>query len=116
MGSTKRALLVTLVCWAPAAVAEEAGGPPEDEAAVVRRVSATLLGEALGGGLPLALGYALIDRSTCNPFSGCSNAPFAIGASIAPFTFAAGATATHAAFGGRAGPGFGLAGALTGYV
>jgi hypothetical protein len=117
MGSTKGACLVTLLCWASGAAADEAESLyVEDEAAVVRRVSATLIGEAIGGGVPLALGYALIDRSTCNVFSGCNSAPFAIGASVAPFTFAAGGTAAHALFGGRAGPGFGLAGALGGYV
>jgi hypothetical protein len=105
----------------PAAAPElPAASPPsaesEQDSAIIRRAGFTPLGEVIGAGLPMLVGGAFFNKASCNMFSGCDDTSLAVASSALPVLAQTGGSIGHYLGGGRAGPGFGLAGMLAGYV
>jgi hypothetical protein len=129
MGSTNRAAALGVVLWALAASAQEPPSDPdqpqpvsaesEQEDTFIRRAGFTLLGEVLGAGLPMLAGYGLEVSGPpfgCGFRGFCSDDWLAVAAFALPVTAQLGGSLGHTLAGGRAGPGFGLAGMIAGYV
>ncbi|MBK7857024.1 MAG: hypothetical protein IPJ65_00110 [Archangiaceae bacterium] len=107
----------------PAPVEPPAPPAPADEAQVtlereehqrVVRIGATALGGAVGIALPLVIGYGW--RQAQGPCTFTCDAPLAVMAGFVPLTLGLGLGVGHTVTHGRAGVGFGLAGALAGYT
>lgn len=112
---------------APPPAVAPAVEPAEDPEVVERlsqerfvRIAGTLAGGAAGIALPMLGGFAgQLTQGPCpSPsFSGCTtDGPIAVATSFMPITYALGLAIPHHLLGGRAGFGFGLAGATAGYM
>ncbi len=106
-------LFTPQAAWAQLAAWEEPN-PPATEETYEQRIIGSFLGGAAGVGLPLLTGH-LLDRSACRTGSPCSDLGISLGASVGVGLLGFGAWFPYAQWGGKAGPGFGLAGALVGY-
>lgn len=92
---------------------------PAEENERVARIGATALGGALGIAVPLLVGWGWKEANgPCMPmfFGGCPDTPMGVMSSFIPFTAAVGLGVAHTLRGGKAGIGFGLGGALSGYM
>jgi hypothetical protein len=102
--------LVTIVAQAPVEAAE-----PDIESDRLNRIGVTLAGGAAGIALPLLVGFAIqATEAPCPVFATCDGAVSAASLFL-PATAGIGLGLSHALLKGRAGAGFGLAGALGGY-
>jgi hypothetical protein len=92
--------------------------PPQDqldEERMVKRIGLTIGGGAVGLALPLLIGWQIDKNQTCRMFSPCDVATSGF-VSLLPLTIGLGLELPHWLMGGKAGVGFGLAGALAGYM
>ncbi|MBX7114963.1 MAG: hypothetical protein K1X64_11605 [Myxococcaceae bacterium] len=106
-------LLAPPSAWAQLAALEEPTLPASDDT-YAPRIIGSFLGGAVSLGLPLLTGY-LLDRDDCRPGRSCSELGVSLGASVGVGLLGFGAWFPYSQWGGKAGPGFGLAGALAGY-